>query len=63
MPFTRDKLLIYGCYDVRSIEKKLFALFNMNTNECIKIDKEVLELIKLEEKKIELFDLELSEIK
>ena len=62
LPFTRDKLLIYGCSSARAIEKKLFAFFNMNRNECIKVDKETLELIKLEEKKIKFFDNEISKI-
>ena len=62
LPFTRDKLLIYGCSSARAIEKKLFAFFNMSRNECIKVDKETLELIKLEEKKIKIFDNELSKI-
>ena len=62
LPFTRDKLLIYGCSNGRFIDKKLFALFNMNKNECIKVDKDILDFIKLEEKKIEYFDFELSKI-
>ena len=62
LPFTRDKLLIYGCSDARFVDKKLFALFNMNKNECIKVDKDVLDFIKLEEKRIEFFDFELSKI-
>ena len=62
IPFTRDKLLIYGCSDARFVDKKLFALFNMNKNECIKVDKDVLDFIKLEEKRIEFFDFELSKI-
>ena len=62
LPFTRDKLLIYGCSSARSNDKKLFAFFNMNKNECIKVDKDTLELIKLEEKKIKFFDFELSKI-
>ena len=62
LPFTRDNLLIYGCSSARAIEKKLFAFFNMDKNECINVDKETLELIKLEEKKIKFFDFELSKI-
>ena len=62
LPFTRDNLLIYGCSSARAIEKKLFAFFNMDKSECIKVDKETLELIKLEEKKIKFFDFELSKI-
>ena len=62
LPFTRDKLLIYGCSSARAIEKKLFAYFDMNKNECIKVDTNTIELIKLEEKKIEFFDFALSKI-
>ena len=62
LPFTRENLLIYGCTTARAIEKKLFAFFNMVKSECIKVDKETLELIKLEEKKIKFFDFELSKI-
>ena len=62
LPFTRDKLLIYGCSSARAIEKKLFAFFDMNKNECIKVDTNTIELIKLEEKKIEFFDFALSKI-
>ena len=62
LPFTRDKLLIYGCSSARTIDKKLFAFFNMNKKECIKVDKNTIELIKLEEKKIKFFDFALSKI-
>jgi len=62
LPFTRENLLIYGCSSARAIEKKLFAFFNMVKSECIKVDKDTLELIKLEEKKIKFFDFELSKI-
>ena len=56
LPFTRDKLLIYGGSSARSIEKRLFALFDMIKNECIKVDSETLDLIKREENKIRAFD-------
>ena len=62
LPFTKDKLLIYGCSSVRSFEKKLFAFFDMNKEECIKVDKDTLELIKLEENEMKFFDYELSKI-
>ena len=62
LPFTKDKLLIYGCSSVRSFEKKLFAFFDMNKEECIKVDKDNLELIKLEENEMKFFDYELSKI-
>ena len=62
LPFTKEKLLVYGCSSVRSIQRKLFAFFDMNKNECIKVDKETLELIKIEEKKMKSFDYELSKI-
>ena len=56
LPFTRDKLLIYGGSSARSIEKRLFALFDMIKNECIKVDSETMDLIKREENKIRAFD-------
>ena len=62
LPFTKDKLLIYGVENMRNENKNLFALFDMNKNECIKVDKITLEQIKLEEKKIRLFDLALNKM-
>jgi hypothetical protein len=56
LPFTRDKLLIFGGSSSRSLEKKLFALFDMIKNECIKVDSQTMDLIKLEENKIRAFD-------
>ena len=63
LPFTRDKLLIYGGSSARSIEKRLFALFDMIKNECIKVDSETMDLIKREENKIRAFDNALEKIK
>ena len=63
MPFTKDKLIIVGGNNVRSIEEQNFyALFDMNKNEIIKVDKQTLELIKLEEKKMRAADLALTKI-
>ena len=63
MPFTKDKLIIIGGNNVRSIEEQNFyALFDMNKNEIIKVDKQTLELIKLEEKKMRAADLALTKI-
>ena len=63
MPFTRDKLIIFGGNNVRSFEEQNFyALFDMNKNEIIKVDKQTMELIKLEEKKMRLADLALTKI-
>ena len=62
LPFTKDKLLIYGAENMRSENKNLFALFDLNKNECIKVDKYTLEQIKIEEKKIRLFDLALNKM-
>ena len=62
LPFTRDKLLIYGGSSARSIEKRLFALFDMIKNECIKVDSETMDLIKREENKIRAFDNALEKI-
>ena len=56
LPFTRDKLLIYGGSSARSIEKRLFAIFDMIKNECIKVDSATMDLIKQEENKIRAFD-------
>ena len=62
LPFTRDKLLIYGGSSARSIEKRLFALFDMIKNECIKVDSDTMDLIKREENKIGAFDNALEKI-
>ena len=62
LPFTKDKLLIYGAENMRSENKNLFALFDLNKNECIKVDINTLEQIKIEEKKIRLFDLALNKM-
>ena len=65
MPFTKDKLIIFGGNNVRSsIEtQNFYALFDMNKNEIFQVDKQTMELIKLEEKKIRLSDLALTKIK
>ena len=55
-PFTRDKLLIYGGSSMRSNDKKIFALFDMIKNECIRLDPKTMDLLKLEEQKIRAFD-------
>ena len=62
LPFTRDKLLVYGGSSARSIEKRLFALFDMIKNECIKVDSDTMDLIKREENKIRAFDNALEKI-
>lgn len=65
MPFTKDKLIIFGGNNVRSSmeAQNFYALFDMNKNEIFPVDKQTMELIKLEEKKIRLFDLALTKIK
>ena len=55
-PFTRDKLLIYGGSSMRSNDKKIFALFDMIKNECIRLDTRTIDMLKLEELKIRAFD-------
>ena len=62
LPFTKDKLLIYGADNMRSNDKNLFSLFDLNKNECMKVDLNTLEQIKIEEKKIRLFDLALNKM-
>ena len=63
MPFSKDKLIIFGGNNVRSLEEQNFyALFDMNKNEIIKVDKQTMELIKLEEKKMRLADFSLTKI-
>ena len=62
LPFTRDKLLVYGGSSSRSIEKRLFAIFDMIKNECIKVDSATMDLIKQEESKIRAFDNALEKI-
>ena len=62
LPFTRDKLLVYGGTTARSLEKRIFALFDMIKNEIIKVDSETMDLIKLEENKIRSFDTAVEKI-
>ena len=62
LPFTRDKLLIYGGSTARSLERRIFALFDMIKNEIIKVDPKTMDLIKLEENKIRSFDKALEKI-
>ena len=62
LPFTRDKLIVYGGSTARSIEKRIFALFDMIKNEVIKVDSQTMDLIKLEENKIRSFDTALQKI-
>ena len=62
LPFTRDKLLVYGGSTARSLERRIFALFDMIKNEVIKVDSQTMDLIKLEENKIRSFDKALEKI-
>ena len=62
LPFTRDKLLIYGGSTARSMERRIFALFDMIKNQVIKVDPKTMDLIKLEENKIRSFDKALERI-
>ena len=62
LPFTRDKLLVYGGTTARSLERRIFALFDMIKNEVIKVDSQTMDLIKLEENKIRSFDKALEKI-
>ena len=62
LPFTRDKLLVYGGSTARSLERRIFALFDMIKNEVIKVDTQTMDLIKLEENKIRSFDKALEKI-
>ena len=62
LPFNKDMLLIYGAENMRSVNKNLFALFDMHKNECIKVDKNTLEQIKIEEKKTKLVDIALNKM-
>ena len=55
LPFTRNKLLIYGGKNVRE-GGKLFGLFLIDRMEVIKADKEVIEKIKCEQKKLKLLN-------
>ena len=61
LPFTRDKLLIYGGNNPR-MNKKLFALFNMSKNEVMKVDTQVMEEIKIEEKRMKMADMALAKL-
>ena len=56
LPYTREKMLIYGCSGVRNLERKLFALFDMIKSECIKLDSETMNFINSEQKKIRAFN-------
>ena len=60
-PFTKDKLLLYGG-NIGRFEKKLFAIFDMIKNECVKIDNKIMDEIIFEEKKIKMVDLAIKEI-
>ena len=62
LPFTRDKLLIYRDSSARSLEKRLFPLFDIIKNEIIKFDSDTMDLIKREENKISAFDNALVKI-
>ena len=62
LTFTRDKLLVFGGSTGRSIEKRIFALFDMIKNEIIKVDEKKMDIIKLEESKIKSFDKALEKI-
>ena len=62
LPFTKDKLIVYGGSTARSLEKKIFALFDMIKNEIIKVDSHTMDLIKLEENKIRSFDMALQKL-
>jgi hypothetical protein len=55
LPFTRNKLLIYGGKNVRD-GGKLFGLFLIDRMEVIKADKDIIEKIKFEQKKIKLLN-------
>ena len=55
LPFTRNKLLIYGGKGARDAGK-LFGLFLIDRMEVIKADKDVIEKIKCEQKKMKLLN-------
>ena len=55
LPFTRNKILIYGGKNVRD-GGKLFGLFLLDKMEVIKADKEIIEKIKCEQKKMKLLN-------
>ena len=55
LPFTRNKLLLYGGKNFRD-GVKLFGLFLIDKMEVIKADKDIIEKIKLEQKKIKLLN-------
>ena len=61
VPFTRDKLLIFGGKKSR-VNKHLYALFLMNKNELIKADEKILEEIKREEKKIKFISSSVNKV-
>ena len=61
IPFTKDKLIIFGGNNMRGSENQNFyAIFDMNKNEIFQTDKHTLDLIKIEEKKMRLSDLVLT---
>ena len=61
IPFTKDKLIIFGGNNMRGSENQNFyAIFDMNKYEIFQIDKHTLDLIKIEEKKMRLSDLVLT---
>ena len=60
LPFNRDKLLIYGCSGIKNVDKKIYALFDMIKNQCIKVDQETMIFLRNEEKRIKSFVIALS---
>ncbi len=60
LPFNREKLLIYGFSDIKNVDKKKYALFDMIKNQCIKVDQETMIFLRNEEKKIKSLVIALS---
>ena len=61
IPFSKDKLLIFGGNYARNTENQNFyVIFDMNKYEIIQVDKQTMDMIKMEEKKIMLNDLALT---
>ena len=63
IPFTKDKLIIFGGNNMRGSESQNFyVIFDMNKYEIFQVDKQTLEMVKIEEKKMRLADLALAKI-
>ena len=61
IPFTKDKLIIFGGNNMRGSESlNFYVIFDMNKNEIFQVDKQTMDMIKIEEKKMRMADYSLT---